>query len=146
MTKVQNVNLSLSPLLAQTVKQKPIEQTKEANVQNPQMEVVGFSPLLVKTILAQNKQILPLTPLKPVETPASIRVAGYHNNLKDMMRNNQANILAVILRTMNAQDEDGNELIQGDEKSGFIALGSWKIIGWRAGWSSGFVKAGLREQ
>ena len=79
------------------------------------MEIVGFSPLLARTILAQNKQILPLKSAKPVDTPASIRVSGYHNNLKDMMRNNIANILAVILRTMNAQDDDGNGLIQGDE-------------------------------
>ena len=31
---------------------------------------------------------------------------------------NQANIIAVIPRIMNAQDKDGNELIQGDEKPG----------------------------
>ena len=35
-----------------------------------------------------------------------------------MLTHNKANIIAVIPRIMNAQDKDGNELIQGDEKSG----------------------------
>lgn len=51
-------------------------------------------------------------------TDAQKRVPGYKNNLKDMLLNNQSQMIAVIPRIMNAQDLDGNELIQGDEKPG----------------------------
>ena len=114
MTKVQNVNISLSPLLAQSIKKNSEQQT---NTQIQAAEVQGWSPMLSKSILAQNKQILPVNKVYAI-TPASIRVQGYHNDLKDMLTHNRANILAVILRIMNAQDRDGNELIQDGEISG----------------------------
>ncbi len=80
-----------------------------------------YSPLLTKTILAQTKKILPGMSM-PVSnigyTPAHKRVSGYKNNLKTMFTHNKTNMLGVVLRTMNAKDVDGNELIQGNEKSG----------------------------
>lgn len=88
---------------------------------------VPMSPLLAQTLLAQSKQILPnptpaSAPAPKVNavgaTPAQRRVEGYQNDLKELLVNNRANILAVIPRTMNAQDKDGNELIQGDEIKG----------------------------
>ena len=86
-----------------------------------QKELPSMSPMLINSIMAQNKQIV--TPkVKTIRTtPAAERVPGYYNNLKDMLTQNKANIFAVIMRTMNAQDKDGNELIQGDEiKGNFI--------------------------
>ncbi|MBR2068475.1 MAG: hypothetical protein IJ877_01810 [Candidatus Gastranaerophilales bacterium] len=118
MPNVQSVNITVSPLLAKTLNIKADNNTKTNTVEPQTTTVVGWSPLLVKSILAQNKQILPANGIVNVNTPASNRVQGYHNDLKDMLTHNKANILAVIPRIMNAQDKDGNELIQGDEVSG----------------------------
>ena len=63
-----------------------------------------YSPLLTSAILAQTKKIL--SPAKVNGTENIQRVPGYKNNLKTMLTHNKANILAVILRTMNAQDKD----------------------------------------
>ena len=117
MTNVQPI----SPMLAKYIR---VQQTK--NQVRPQVEtqpqvksVVAFSPLLIKTLLAQNSQILAPKATSQVElTEAQKRVPGYKNELKDMLTHNKSNIIAVIPRIMNAQDKDGNELIQGDEVAG----------------------------
>ncbi|MBR1617745.1 hypothetical protein IJ670_06285, partial [bacterium] len=114
---INNVS-QVSPLLmkqlnkAQVNPNPPEVKTEEIK----QADIVGISPLLVKTLMAQRQQILPINNV--VQTPSAMRVEGYKNNLKDMMLHNRANIFAVILRTMNAKDEDGNELIQGNEQKG----------------------------
>lgn len=90
------------------------EQLKAVNAP----ERFKYSPLLTGAVLAQSKRILPSSVEKVNATDAQKRVTGYKNNLKSMMVNNEATILGVILRTMNAKDVDGNELIQGSEKSG----------------------------
>ena len=118
MTTVQ----AISPMLVRH--QEGVQQVKsqaqpQAEVQPQMQSVVAFSPLLAKTILAQNKQILaPKATVQVDATEAQKRVAGYKNELKDMLTHNKSNIIAVIPRIMNAQDKDGNELIQGDEKWG----------------------------
>lgn len=43
---------------------------------------------------------------------------NYHNNLRTMFRNNEAKILAIIPRTFNAKDLNGNEYIDGNEQRG----------------------------
>lgn len=110
----------ISPMLAKRAgiqQAKPQQEQKQPQVQN--QTVVAFSPLLAKTLLAQNKQILaPKATVAIQLTEAQKNVPGYKNELKDMLTHNKANIIAVIPRIMNAQDKDGNELIQGDEKPG----------------------------
>ncbi|MBQ8848259.1 MAG: hypothetical protein IJ003_04875 [Candidatus Gastranaerophilales bacterium] len=114
-------NKILSPILAQTLK---INTPKMNNSEPQQAQVVqnqpavGYSPLLTQAVLAQSKQILPKTTQVVGVTDAHRNVVGYKNDLKDMLVGNKANILAVIPRIMNAQDKDGNELIQGDEIPG----------------------------
>lgn len=104
---------TISPMLQakiQTKKQAPV-----ATIDNK----IPFNPMLSQTVLAQNKQILPTQAVANVElTEAQKRVPGYKNELKDMLSHNRAQIIAVIPRIMNAQDKDGNELIQGDEEPG----------------------------
>ncbi len=91
---------------------------KTTNPVNNQ-QIVTVSPLLLKT-LANKKKLTPnivsVSEIAPTE--ASRRVPGYKNDLRNMLTHNRANILAVIPRIMNAQDKDGNELIQGDEQAG----------------------------
>ena len=43
---------------------------------------------------------------------------NYHNDLKSLFRSNKAKILAIIPRTFNAKDTNGNEYIDGNEKCG----------------------------
>lgn len=58
-----------------------------------------------------------------INTPAvkkteSSTPIDYHNDLKTLFRTNQAKILAIIPRTFNAKDLNGNEYIDGDEQHG----------------------------
>ncbi len=116
MTNVQAISPMMAKLIVPQQAQAP---QKEQAVQVQKQEVMAFSPLLAQTLLAQNKQILaPQALLSVNATEAQKRVPQYKNELKDMLTHNRANIIAVIPRIMNAQDKDGNELIQGDEKSG----------------------------
>lgn len=55
----------------------------------------------------------------PVVTKSeTIDSVNYHNDLKTLFRNNKAKILAIIPRTFNAKDTNGNEYIDGNEKCG----------------------------
>ena len=93
-----------------------------------QAQEVKYSPFLTQMVLAQSKKILPdNNELKTDKAESTKKVEvneiqknsfGYQNDLKDLLVGNKAKILAVIPRTMNAKDIDGNELIQGDEVSG----------------------------
>lgn len=114
------LNSPISPLLAQKLglNQPQANPAIAGNQAAPEVAQVQYNPLLTQAIIAQSSQILPAQQIAPVGTPASRSVEGYQNDLKKMLVNNEANILAVIPRTMNAQDKDGNELIQGDEISG----------------------------
>ena len=115
------INQPISPLLTQTLRinrippQMPVKQAaREIEVPNR----IIYSPLLKDMILAQSGHILKEKKIVSISKTAPQGLEGYKNNLKSMFLNNEARILGVIIRTMNAQDTDGNELIQGDEKSG----------------------------
>lgn len=57
-------------------------------------------------------------PVNAVSAPASMQPVAWKNDLRSKLRNNEAIIMAVIPRTMNAKDIDGNGLIQGNETPG----------------------------
>lgn len=64
-----------------------------------------------------------LNNLAMMNTPAvkkaePVNAVEYHNDLRKLFRNNEAKILAIIPRTFNAQDTNGNEFIDGNEKVG----------------------------
>ena len=54
--------------------------------------------------------------VKKVETNS--QPINYHNNLHSLLVNNKAKILAIIPRTFNAKDLNGNEYIDGQEQHG----------------------------
>ena len=118
------INNRLSPILSNKIESNKTNNNapEAAPKQTFKAQEYNYSPLLTKTILAQTKQILPENTVKTGEVAnvneAKKGVEGYKNNLKSMLTENRANILGVIPRIMNAQDKDGNELIQGDEISG----------------------------
>ena len=56
---------------------------------------------------------------KPVVQPAqTVTPVNYHNNLRKLFKDNDAKILAIIPRTFNAKDINGNEYIDGNEQVG----------------------------
>lgn len=121
MISVQPVNY-IQPRIygMQPVVKNPIPTPIQNNapVVNTQTSL-AVSPMLLKVLMANNQSIPTAKPVSQVGlTEASKRVYGYKNDLRDMLTHNRANILAVIPRIMNAQDKDGNELIQGDEQAG----------------------------
>jgi len=64
-----------------------------------------------------------LNNLAVINTPAvkkseAAKPVEFHNDLRTMFQNNEAKILAIIPRTFNAQDTNGNEFIDGNEKVG----------------------------
>lgn len=89
-----------------------------------QVETYGLpfiSPALREMILAQQNAKVTAQPPQAVQAVTAAqdsKAENYKNSLKSMLVNNEANIMAVNLRTMSAIDKDGNDLIQGDEEHG----------------------------
>ena len=46
------------------------------------------------------------------------KVINYHNDLRTLLKNNEAKILAIVPRTFNAKDLNGNDYIDGNEQHG----------------------------
>lgn len=46
------------------------------------------------------------------------KVINYHNDLRTLFKNNEAKILAIVPRTFNAKDLNGNDYIDGNERHG----------------------------
>ena len=67
-----------------------------------------------------NKNTAPVS--APVSVPAETApaVRGYKNNLRSMFQNNQAVIYAMIPRTFNAKDTNGDDLIDENEEPGYF--------------------------
>lgn len=92
----------------------------------PQNEVqeqsaVPYNPLLSKYIIKQTSQILPAGNVNAINNTTALNASKWNNKFKDILINNEATILGVIPRTMNAKDVDGNGLIQiGEESGNFI--------------------------
>lgn len=64
-----------------------------------------------------NNMALINTPaVKKVES--NPKIINYHNDLRTLFKNNQAKILAIVPRTFNAKDLNGNDYIDGDEQHG----------------------------
>ena len=88
-------------------------------ITTPDVQTVSNSGLLTNYL---NNLAMINTPVvkKPEKVTTNKEVApiDYHNNLKTMFRNNEAKILAIIPRTFNAKDTNGNEYIDGNEEHG----------------------------
>jgi len=128
MSVVNNVTLKYSPVLTSMLNNKNQQNNtvqQAQNVQNTQTSQIipAINPKVQSAVISQNSQILNnninnTNNVQSVSLTKESRVPGYKNNLRSMLTNNEANILAVIPRTMNAKDTDGNGLIQGNEKCG----------------------------
>ena len=98
-----------------TAPKKAQEQTQ----QQPQtQQELPYNPMVSKYIIKQTSQILPTQKIQPINNNANVQNVQWNNHFRDMLRNNEAIILGVVPRTMNAKDLDGNGLIQEGEISG----------------------------
>ena len=102
---INNVRLAQVPIQTYNTT-TPEVQTKEPAEIKGDYQLTMISPLLAQMLLAQSKKITPAS-VSNVQgvTEAQKRVFGYKNELRDMLTHNKANIIAVILRTMNENGE-----------------------------------------
>ena len=91
-------------------------QTTAASSNNATMPVAAEKPKsgLIGAYL-NNLAMINIPAVKKVESTAPI---DYHNNLRTLFQHNEAKILAMVPRTFNAKDLNGNEYIDGDEQCG----------------------------
>ena len=82
-------------------------------VSTPIADTYNKNSLLV---LLNNK----INSTETVQNVASAPLEGYKNNLRSMFQNNQVVIYAMVPRTFNAKDTDGNGLIEGNEEPGYF--------------------------
>lgn len=98
------------------LKLNSIKQTTPQNnqpaVTNPEVKTNNSG--LISAYL-NNLAMINVSSVKKAENAA---VVNYHNNLKTLFNNNEAKILAIIPRTFNAKDLNGNEYIDGNEQRG----------------------------
>lgn len=98
------------------LKLNSIKQTTPQNNQpaatNPEVKTNNSG--LISAYL-NNLAMINVPSVKKAENAA---VVNYHNNLKTLFNNNEAKILAIIPRTFNAKDLNGNEYIDGNEQRG----------------------------
>ena len=105
------INTTNLPVLKTQIINKPAEVTAPVSQTKP--ETPTKSGLLSAYL---NNLALINTPA--VTKPETVQSFNYHNNLKTLFNNNQAKILAIIPRTFNAKDLNGNEYIDGNEQHG----------------------------
>ncbi len=91
-------------------------QTTAASSNNATMPVAAEKPKsgLIGAYL-NNLAMINIPAVKKIEHTAPI---DYHNNLRTLFQHNGAKILAMVPRTFNAKDLNGNEYIDGNEQCG----------------------------
>ena len=85
-------------------------------VTNPLNTYMDKEAAMNKSLINVRKPVV--SQANKVEDKKDVNVKPYKNNFKSMLQNGEAKILAIIPRTFNAKDENGDEKITGSEKSG----------------------------
>ena len=101
----------------------PSQSAQRQDVQNEKnaaadVQKTPYNPHLSKYIIKQSSQILHAGTVNAVNGMAGTQNVQWKNHFKDMLKNNEATILGVVPRTMNAKDTDGNGHIQISEETG----------------------------
>ncbi len=91
-------------------------QTSAASSNNATIPVAAEKPKsgLIGAYL-NNLAMINIPAVKKAESTAPV---DYHNDLRTLFKNNGAKILAMVPRTFNAKDLNGNEYIDGNEQCG----------------------------
>lgn len=95
---------------------KPVVEVKPS-VQQPSSNILG---MYMQNMANINRAAVITThtePVQPAETKPATKIF-YRNNLRSMIHANSMNILAIVPRTFNAKDTNGNGYIDGNEEHG----------------------------
>ena len=127
---INNVN-TVSPMLQQYIQKSGVAPQPQNQPVIPQAQTFSVfpgsdllkayllsNPSTVQAAPVQTGAVQNLTAVQRVDELEKARGINWKNNLMGQLRNNEATIMAVIPRTMNAKDIDGNGLIQGNETPG----------------------------
>jgi len=90
-------------------------QVQPTQVSKPQ---ASPSPALHSNLLSAYLNTLAMINTPAVKQAPKTKQIPYKNDLRSLMNNNQSKILAIIPRTFNAKDTNGNGYIDGNEKRG----------------------------
>ena len=108
------INSVSTNLIAQRVKQPSTVQNPNNNQTEPNFSKMGSSNLLADFL---KNQALINSPVVN-KTTAVEEVKPYKNDLRTLFTTNSAKILAIVPRTFNAKDLNGNEYIDNNEQHG----------------------------
>lgn len=123
---MQNQNVQQTPVQHTAAPQGQLTQTNPAFVPvstpiaDQYKKQTGGSLLTALLIKAGTVQTPSAAPVQNVTQTESAPLTNYKNNLRSMFQNNQAVIYAMIPRTFNAKDTDGNGLIENGEEPGYF--------------------------
>ncbi len=123
---MQNQNIQQTPVQHTAESQGQLTQTNPAFVPvstpiaDQYKKQTGGSLLTALLIKAGTVQTPSAAPVQNVTQTESAPLTNYKNNLRSMFQNNQAVIYAMIPRTFNAKDTDGNGLIENGEEPGYF--------------------------
>lgn len=99
------------------IKINNVKHSENKNIQSSS-DVTNSKLQLSSNLLGKYLNNIALINIPKVKKSEKAAPINYHNNLRSMFRNNEAKILAIIPRTFNAKDLNGNEFIDGNEQRG----------------------------
>ena len=122
--EISNNKITMSPLLQKHLKENGVSpENSQPEIQTAKTLTAFPGSDLLKAYIGLNTtqgyvQAAPVSGIQAVNTLQRADAPVWQNSLRHQLRNNEAKIFAVIPRTRNAQDFDGNGLIQGNEIKG----------------------------
>lgn len=113
--------LNTTNLLTQRINHIHPASKPQPDVQQTPVQTRNIPNLLQDFLKNQaliNEPLVTAREVTEVRQAIDTKPLNYRNNLRTMFQNNEVKILAIIPRTFNAQDINGNQFIDGDEKHG----------------------------
>ena len=124
MTRVQSIKANILKVPNLNVKAKNV--TRPSFTSNMEMHTSNPLKNFLDTQAAMNKSLVKTSPIQATTVKETAKVQdkkvenkpAYKNNFRSMLQNGEAKILAIVPRTFNAKDENGDEKITGNEQHG----------------------------
>ena len=124
MTRVQSIKANILKVPNLNVKAKNV--TRPSFTSNMEMHTSNPLKNFLDTQAAMNKSLVKTSPIQATTIKETAKVQdkkvenkpAYKNNFRSMLQNGEAKILAIVPRTFNAKDENGDEKITGNEQHG----------------------------
>lgn len=123
MSRVQSIQANILNIQLNKVKAKKavpnFTSNTEAYTTNPLRNYLdvqaAFNKTMVKPAAVQKAANVQETAAVAKVEDKKAETSAYKNNLRSMLQNGESKILAIVPRTFNAKDENGDEKITGKE-------------------------------